>query len=198
MFHANRLVSALVLCALLLPLTALALTEPKTETEYPDEITVNGQDLVITGVALREKTFLKVDVYIIASYVKKGAVLGENKAQDILELEEPKMIRMDLTRGFSNEKLKKAFSDVIDKNYDDKSAFQADVDEFLGLFTADAEDGDRLVFGFCPAEGLKIVLNDEELGVIDNPAFMKALWTVWFGEKPADKGMREKLTAAYK
>ncbi len=198
MFTARRLTSALVLCALLLPLTAQALMEPKTETEYPDAITVNGQDLVITGVALREKTFLKVDVYTVASYVKKGAVLGENKAQDILELEEPKLLQMDVTRGFSNEKLKKAFSEVIDKNYDDKSAFQGAMDEFLGYFTADAQEGDRLIFGFCPAEGLKVVLNGEELGMIDNPAFMKALWTVWFGKKPADKKMRENLTAAYR
>ncbi len=198
MFQAKRLFSALILCALLLPVAAQAIVEPKTETEYPDEMTVNGQDLVVTGVALREKTFLKVDVYTIVSYVKKGSVLGEDKAQGILDLEEPKMIQMDLTRGFSNKKLKNAFSEVIEKNYDDTSAFQSDMDTFLNYFTADAQEGDKLIFGFCPAEGLKVSLNGEELGMIDNPAFMKALWTVWFGKEPADKGMREKLTAAYK
>lgn len=196
MFDLKRALSLFVLMAILVPALATAVTEPKTETEYPDAITVNGQDLVATGVALREKTFLKVDVYTIVSYVKKGAVLGDDAAAGIVALEEPKLIQMDLTRGFSNEKLKNSFSEIIEKNFDDLSAFQADMDRFLAYFTEDAQEGDRLIFGYCPAEGLTVTLNGEELGTIENVEFMKALWTVWFGEKPADKGMREKLLSA--
>ncbi len=198
MFSMKNVFGFVLLLLIAIPLTALAITEPDTETVYDDAITVNGVDMVVTGVALREKTFLKVDVYTIVSYVKKGAGLGENKAAGLLNLEEPKMLQMDLTRGFSNKKLKNAFSDVIEENYDDMGAFQSDMDTFLGYFTADAEDGDRIIFGFCPAEGLTTSLNGTELGVITNVAFMKALWTVWFGAEPADEDMRDNLVAAYK
>ncbi len=198
MFSMKKMTGALLLLLIAIPLTALAITEPDTETFYEDAMTVNGTDMVVTGVALREKTFMKVDVYTIVSYVKKGVSLGEDKATDLLNLEEPKMLQMDLTRGFSNEKLKKAFSEVIEENYEDMSAFQSDMDTFLGYFTADAEDGDKLVFGYCPAEGLTTFLNGKEMGVITNVDFMKALWTVWFGAEPADKDMRDNLVAAYK
>lgn len=198
MFNLKQVTGALLLLLIAIPLTALAITEPDTETVYEDAITVNGTEMVVTGVALREKTFLKVDVYTIVSYVKKGASLGEDKAAGLLNLEEPKMLQMDLTRGFSNEKLKKAFSEVIEKNYDDMSAFQSDMNTFLAYFSADAEEGDKIVFGYCPAEGLTTRLNDKELGVIDNPEFTKALWTVWFGAKPANDDMRDNLVAAFK
>jgi len=197
MFSMKQMTGALLLLLIAIPLTALAITEPDTKTVFEDAITVNGTDMVVTGVALREKTFLKVDVYTIVSYVKKGATLGDDKAAGLLNLQEPKLLQMDLTRGFSNEKLKNAFSEVIEKNYDDMSAFQSDLDTFLAYFTADAEEGDKLVFGFCPAEGLKTSLNGTELGVIDNVAFVKALWTVWFGAKPANKDMRDNLVAAF-
>jgi Chalcone isomerase-like len=198
MLNFKQMISMTLLLLIIIPVTALAITEPKTETTYEDEMTINGIDMVVTGVALREKTFMKVDVYTIVSYVKKGASLGENKAATLLSLEEPKMLQMDLTRGFSNEKLKKAFSEVIEENYEDMSLFESDMETFLGYFTADAEEGDKLIFGYCPAEGLTTTLNGTELGVITNVEFMKALWTVWFGEEPANKDMREKLVAAFK
>ena len=197
MFNLKNVIGFVLLLLIAVPLTSQATTEPDTETVYEDALTVNGVDLVVTGVALREKTFLKVDVYTIVSYVKKGASLGENKAAGLLNLEEPKMLQMDLTRGFSNEKLKKAFSEVIEENYDDLSAFQSDMDTFLGYFTADAEEGDKLIFGYCPAEGLTTSLNGTELGVITNVEFMKALWTVWFGAEPANEDMRDNLVAAF-
>ena len=196
MFTFTKAAIIVLLLLIAIPLTATAITEPDTEKVYEDALTINGQELVVTGVALREKTFLKVDVYTIVSYVKKGAFLGEDKAAGILNLEEPKMLQMDLTRGFSNKKLKNAFSEVIEDNYDDMSAFQSDMDTFLAYFTADAEEGDQIIFGYCPAEGLTTKLNGKELGVIDNVEFMKALWTVWFGAKPADKGMRDRLISA--
>ncbi len=198
MLTIKKMIFVVLLFLIALPLNANAVTEPKTETTYDDAITVNGTELVATGVALREKTFLKVDVYLIVSYIKKGATLGENKAESLLNLEEPKMLQMDLTRGFSNEKLKNAFSEVIEDNYDDMSAFQSDMDTFLAYFTADAEEGDRLIFAYWPADGLTTSLNGTELGKIGNVEFMKALWTVWFGEDPADDDMREALVAAVK
>ena len=130
--------------------------------------------------------------------MKKGVSLGDDKAAGLLNLDEPKMLQMDLVRGFRTKKLKNDFSDVIQNNYEDMSAFQSDMDTFLGYFTADAEEGDKLIFGYCPAEGLTTSLNGTELGVITNVEFMKALWTVWFGAEPASEDMRENLVAAFK
>ena len=99
----------LVVFALAIPLVAGAITEPKTETVYPDEVAVSSDagDVILTatGVGLREKTFMKVDVYTIVSYVSEGTELGEDAGFDLLMLDAPKRLQMDLRRGFSREKL---------------------------------------------------------------------------------------------
>ncbi len=199
MFKKIRTVSLVLVLLLAIPLLANAMVEEKTKREYPDEIKVGEGDaaytLVGTGVALREKTFLKVDVYVLASYVCSQATFKDDKAAELLAYDGNKRLVMDLTRGFSAEKLKNAFSEVIEKNYEDTSAFQADLDTFLAYFTKDAEDGDNLVFDYQPQVGLTTILNGETKGVIQNFEFVKALWTVWFGEKPANNGMKKKLVA---
>ncbi len=196
----RRLVSVLLPALILVlawPMAASAVTEPKTETEYPDLITArcNGEDveLAATGVGLREKTFMKVDVYTIVSYAPAGADLGADKGAGLLALKAPKRLQMDLRRSFSREKLINAFVEVIEKNYDDMSAFAAEMETFKGYFTRDAQEGDVIVFDYCPGSGLTVMLNGEISGIIEKPAFCEALWTVWFGAKPADGGLKKAL-----
>lgn len=173
--------------------------EPKTGTAYPAQIVVESEGgsytLAATGVALREKTMLKVDVYTIVSYLAEGVTLTGDKGAEIVGAKEPKRIQMDLRRGFGKDKLIGSFEEVIDKNYDDTSAFAADMEEFFACFDRDAEEGDKLVFDYNPPVGLTVELNGETKRVIENFAFTQALWTVWFGAKPVNDGMKEKLLA---
>jgi hypothetical protein len=193
------MVSLFVLIVLLMPLAAGAIVEPGTEMEYDDTVTIEAgganYTLAVTGVGLREKTFMKVNVYVIVSYLFEDAKLEEDQGVALLNLDAPKMIRMDLVRGFSREKLINAFKEVIEKNYDDMSAFQAEMDEFFAYFKNDAQEGDELTFTYVPGLGLRTVLNGEEKGLITNFEFVKALWTVWFGEKPANGGLKKDLLA---
>ncbi len=185
---------------LVLPLSAFAIVEKDTGTEYPDEITIGTGDesftMTVTGVGLREKTFLKVDVYTIVSYVRTGVTLEGDKGEAIRTLTDAKRLQMDLRRGFSREKLLKAFTEVIHKNYDDTSAFDADMEIFSAYFTRDAEDRDQILIDYCPVGGLTTTLNGEIKGVIKSAAFVEALWSVWFGEKPANKGLKEAMLSA--
>ena len=194
-----HIASLFVLLILLLPLNAGAIVEPDTKMEYDDTVVVDsevgGHNLVVTGVGLREKTFMKVNVYVIVSYMLEGTELEGDQGVALLNLDAPKMIQMDLVRGFSREKLVNAFKEVIEKNYDDMSAFQAEMDEFFAYFKKDAEEGDKLIFTYLPSVGLNTVLNGEDQGLITNFEFVKALWTVWFGEKPASDGLKKDLLA---
>ncbi len=179
------------------PKATLALVEPGSEIEYPDEVMLNDGEvdynLVITGVGLREKTFLKIDVYAIASYVAEGTELGEEQGLALVVADVPKELRMNILRNFGREKLIKSFSDVINDNYDDTSGFDAEMTTFFDYFVNDAKDGDTLLFSYLPGTGLTTHLNGELKGVITNTAFVEALWTVWFGEDPANKGLRADL-----
>ena len=185
---------------LLLPAVAGAITEEKSGVTYEDEITVEhaGETttLVATGVALREKTFLKVDVYTIVSWVDASVGLGPEPARTLRAVAAPKRIQMDLRRSFSRDKLVDSMVESIEKNYEDTSAFAADLEAFTAYFDRDAQEGDRIVFDYAPASGLTTELNGEVRGVIENAAFVEALWSVWFGEKPVSGDMRDELLAA--
>ncbi len=196
----QRIGLLLILVLTVAPAIVLGVTEKKTGKEYPDQITVTSgdQDIVLdaTGVGLREKTFLKVDVYTIVSYVLPGSDLGQgDQGLALCKLQQPKRLQMDLRRGFSRDKLINAFVEVIEKNYKDQSAFADDMKTFEGYFTRDAQDGDVIIFNYCPTKGLTTILNGEEKGLITNPAFAEALWSVWFGQKPANKGLKRDLLA---
>ncbi|MCP4572815.1 MAG: hypothetical protein GY838_10725 [bacterium] len=196
----RRILSLLTIavCVACVTAPAVAITESDTGMEYPDAIAFDcgGEELalVATGTGVREKTFLKVDVYTIVGYVLEGTTVGE--ADDFMvTLDVPKRIRMDLRRSFSREKLVKAFTDVIDKNYDSQDAFSEDLDTFLTYFTADAQDGDVLVFDYCPGTGMTTTLNGDMKGTLGQP-MAEALWTVWFGRKPASGGLKKDLLSA--
>jgi len=192
----RRTVTLTVLCLALLAGVAGAVTESKTGVEYPDAVTVDGTELHVTGCGLREKTFMKVDVYTIVSYVADTAALGDDPALGIMAEDMARRIQMNLRRGFSREKLVNSFKDVIEKNYDDTSAFAAEMETFLAYFDRDAQENDTLVFDYVPGAGLRTTLNGEVKGVIDSPALARALWTVWFGAKPADNGLKKALLSA--
>ena len=149
MKNRNKFVFLAAIALLSLPLAAGAVVEEKSGTEYPDEVTVEAggesHSLVVTGVGLREKTIMKVDVYTIVSYVAADAALaGDDLGLALQDYDGVKQIRMDLRRSFSREKLCGAFTGVIDKNFKDQSAFASDTDVFLAYFERDAEDGDVL------------------------------------------------------
>ena len=186
-----------VLLMLALPLTAGAVVEPKSGTEYPDAVMLKDgadmADLEVTGVGLREKTMLKVDVYTICSWVRVGVDLGDDPGKALRTIDAPKRIQMDLRRSFSRQKLIDSFQKVIEKNYDDTSAFAADMETFFGYFQRDAQEKDQIIFEYAPSGGLSTILNGKRQGTIENPAFVEALWTVWFGDKPADGNLKKAL-----
>jgi len=200
MARSIRTISLIALVLLIIPLTAGAIVESDTKTEYPDQVTLDvggqTQTLDATGVGLREKTFLKVDVYTIVSYVAEGTVLDGDQGLSLVTADTPKQLRMDLRRGFSREKLVNSFKEVIEKNYEDTTPFEADMETFFGYFTNDAQENDILIFTYLPGVGLTTSLNGEDKGVIANFEFTQALWTVWFGEKPASGGLKKDLLSA--
>ncbi len=195
----TRLSVLIILALLALPMAANALVEPKTGTEYPDQVTIETAqgDMVLkaTGVGLREKTFLKVDVYTIVSYVDADVSFEGDFGEALCALNAPKRIQLDLRRGFSRDKLINAFIGGIEKNCDDTSGIAADMETFKAYFTRDAEDGDLIIFDYCPVKGLTTTLNGEVSGVIENFDFVQAMWTVWFGGKPANGGLKKALLA---
>ena len=195
---------AALIAVLLLARTAPALTEPKTGVEYPDSVVVvtpaGERTLTATGAGLREKTFLKADVYTIVSYIDAAAPIDTTPALAILELDAPKRLQMDIRRHVPQKKLESALTRAIAANVDDIATLADDLAVFFAYFPGDAREGDRVIFDYLPEIGLTTSLNGEVKGVIANKDFAKALWSVWFGRSPEDdhlvRALVSRLTSA--
>src|SRR6516164_1497251 len=78
-------------------------------------ITVGGKpvQLVLTGVALREKFFF--NVYAIGSYVLEGA--GVRTAEELAAVDKPKQLHLVMERDVSGTDIAEAFVVAIRQNY---------------------------------------------------------------------------------
>jgi hypothetical protein len=191
--------STLVVLLVLLAASASAIVEPKTGREYPDRIAVETPagtaTLIATGAGLREKTVMKVDVYTMVSYVDQTAVLSATPTDAILTLDVAKRLQMDLRRHVGRDKLVGSFLETIEANFSERDSFADDLRTFLAYFDRDAQKDDVIVFDYVPQVGLTTSLDGEVKGVIDNLAFVTALWSVWFGKHPADARLTQALVS---
>ena len=195
----SRFVVVLFLPALLAAGSADALVEPELGVAFPDNIVIGTPagrtTLVATGAGLRERTILKADVYTVVSYVRASADLGSQPIAAILALNAPKRLQMDLRRDVGREKLEGTLTKVIDANVEDRAPIAGDLATFFAYFPGDARKSDRIVFEYVPGVGLTTSLNGEVKGVIENFAFVTALWSVWFGQHPEDDYLARALVS---
>jgi protein-S-isoprenylcysteine O-methyltransferase Ste14 len=179
-----------------------ALVESKSGVEYPDTVVVETPagpvTLVATGAGLREKTVLNADVYTVVSYIEDSAELGRPLAAAILTLDAPKRLQMDMRRHVGHGKLEETLTTVIHANVEDHASIARDLATFFAYFPDDAQDSDEIVFDYVPGVGLTTRLNGEKKGVIENFAFVTALWSVWFGEHPEDGSLQRALVSQVK
>jgi hypothetical protein len=170
--------------------SAPALIEPKSGVEYADTLVVETPrgpaTLVVTGAGLREKSFLKADVYTIASYVEAGADLAPQPAVAICALDAPKRLQMDMRRNVGRDRMQSSLTTAIVANVEDRTQIDDDLATFFSFFPDDARKSDTVVFDYVPGIGLTTSLNGEVKGVIEDFAFVTALWSVWFGREPED------------
>jgi hypothetical protein len=186
----SRCLFVLFLPLLLTAGAATALVEPKSGVTYPDSVVIDTPvgpaTLIATGAGLREKSFLKKDVYTIVSYVHAATDLGADPVASIRTLNVPKRLQLDMRRDVGREKLEATLTKAIATNVEDLAPIAADLETFFSFFTDDARESDCVVIEYVPGIGLTTSLNGEVKGVIDSFTFVTALWSVWFGQNPQD------------
>lgn len=159
----------------------------------PDKLTVEGQDLTLNGAGLRKKLFIKV--YAGGLYLPAKTKKGE----DVINTEQAAAIRLHfIYDGVSAEKLTGAWNDGFKAaTGDNTAAIQKEIDGFNALFTEEAKKNDVYDIIYVPGKGVTLKVNGEAKGNITaGENFRKALWGIWLGNKPADKGLKKGMLGA--
>ena len=177
-----------LLAVLLLLQTAVASAAELAGVFVDDSVELDGQNLVLNGIGLREK--LWVDVYVGSLYLPTPS----DDVAEILSRPGPWRVQLDfIYKEVANDKLLEGWREGFEKNQDAETldALRGRIDEFYGYFTGSAVAGDRYLFDYLPSQGTRVARNGELLGVIPGEDFKDALLEIWLGNYPADKGLKK-------
>jgi hypothetical protein len=88
------------------------------------------------------------------------------------------------------EKIVEAFTEGLANN-SPAVARTAEAKAFLSWFTSDFVAGDTVDISLSPEGTVAATHNGKVLGTLRDPAVAQAVLRIWFGEKPADGGLKK-------
>jgi hypothetical protein len=160
--------------------------------KFEDTAKVAGKDLKLNGAGMRTKLMFKV--YAAGLYLPEK----KNATAEILKLEGPRRVTLQMARDLSSEEFGKAFMDGLNENLDkgEKQKIVAQIGKMGELFASvDAiKKGDVLHLDWIPGTGTQAELNGKKLGEpIPDVNFYNAILRIWLGDKPVDKSLKPAL-----
>ena len=152
-----------------------------------DTVTVGDKTLVLNGLGLRKKYFVKV--YVAGLYL-------EQKSSDpatILKTDAPKRIVMHFVRSVSKNQMVDAFNEAFENNSPDATkTMKNEIDQLLAALEP-LNDGGEMIFTYFPGTGTALAINNKEKLTIAAPGFSSVLFSVWLGPKPPNPELKKGL-----
>lgn len=179
-------VSALF-CLLAIP--SIGFSKEVEGVNIPDELLVDGSNLVLNGAGVRTKFFF--DVYIGGLYLK-----SKNKNTDqIIAADEPMAITIHVTSGMlTSEKMETAFREGFEKSTQgNQDAIKSEIEQIINAFKEEISENDKFQIVYVPGQGVQVSKNGEFKTLIPGLIFKSALFGIWLGKEPADDDLKEDM-----
>lgn len=131
--------------------------------------------------------------WVLKVYVA-GLYLGEGVAPEEVLQDVPKRLEIEYFRGFRAEQFAAATRHKIAENLDAESyaALEPRI-EALNRLYRDISPGDRYALTYVPERGTELSLNGESLGVIPGADLAAGAFSIWLGESPLDRPLKQEL-----
>ena len=148
-------------------------------------VTVQQKTLLLNGAGIRKKLFIKV--YVGSFYTERKVTTPAQLLADPGE----KLVRMSFVyKKVEKEKIIEAFAEGLANN-SPGVAGSTEAKAFLSWFTADFVAGDTVDISLSPDGTVAASHNGKALGTVRSPALVQGVLLIWFGEKPADGGLKK-------
>ena len=170
-------------------LPALVAAKTLEGVDLPEQVTVEGRNLVLNGAGIREKFFF--DIYVAALYLPARM----SDAARILQTDQPWRVTMSF---LYSEVDKKKLDDGWEEGFEEKipSADLPALRERLGQFKAmfpTLHKGDEALLTYLPGKGVSVSIRGEQKGVVPGADFARALLSVWLGKEPVTGKLKKAL-----
>ncbi len=175
----------IVAVLLLTPLPALQAKELAGVT-MPDKLAISGRESSLVGMGVRTIFFIKV--YVGGLYMAEPA----RDERVVISSDQPKRLVLHFVHSkVEKDKLLTAWREGFEKNSGPHlAALKGRIDRFNSFFDSDVKSGEEAVITYLPSIGTEVVFRGASKGVIEGKDFMEALFKIWFGDKPADSGLK--------
>jgi hypothetical protein len=175
-----KMFAVVVLCALA---AGAAPARQIKGVQFPDVTQVEGTELKLMGVGVRNKWF--VDVYVAALYVA-------DPARDALA-EQPRQMKLFMLRDLGRDQVGEAIRQGFEKNSTrDMPKLKERLDRLMTALT-DVKKGEALVLTYEPEKGTTVTGRGKVLTRIEGRDFGDALFAVWLGRNPVDESLKRGL-----
>lgn len=154
-----------------------------------NSIKVGNETLKFNGAGIREKYFL--DLYVGSLYLKSES----QDRQKIMNADETMVIILDIVSSLiTSEKMIDAVNEGFENSTNGHTApLKAKINIFKNFFKEEIKKGDHYVIAYQKDIGVVVTKNGKTEQTISGLAFKKALFGIWFCNRPADddlmKGM---------
>lgn len=181
---------------MILVITIISLTMPAYSLfagtlkgiKMEDSIEVEGQKLVLNGMALRKKFVFKV--YVAGLYLPQK----EKSAEKILKADTMRRGVMHWMRSVGTGKINGGWYDGLKDNTPNYSPELKKQFEKMCSWNEDVKEGDLIVYTYIPGKGTTMEVKGKVKGVIEGKAFSDALFACWIGPDPGPgEGFKEDL-----
>ncbi|WP_109852744.1 chalcone isomerase family protein [Aquimarina sp. AU58] len=159
------------------------------DATLPNMVKFNGEDLTINGGGLREKFFF--DIYAGALYLKKKST----NASAIAKADETMAIKLHILSGMmSRSKMANALREGFEKSTKgNMKPYNERIEKFIGFINNEIEVGQIYDMVYEKGKGSVIYKDGKEKGYVTGLDFKTALFNIWLGNKPADKGLKKEM-----
>lgn len=175
----------LIAMSLALVIASTAVAGELHGVKMADKAAIEGKELVLNGMGLRTKAFIKV--YVAGLYVEQKS--GDPAA--IIPPDRVKRVELVVLRDLGKAKIADAIEEGFEKNSKAQlPALQARLDQFKAAIP-DLKENEALTFTYVPGKGTSVVKGGKQTALIPGKDFADALFSVWLGASPADAALKK-------
>ena len=145
----------------------------------PDKADVDGQSLVLNGMGLRSKLFIKV--YVGGLYLPQK----EKSAQKILAADAPRQMLLHFIYDVSKDQMCEAWEEGLEANTPNASAEVKKSFQTLCTWMDGVGKGQKLAMTDLPGEGTRVEVAGKVKGTLPGKPTADAILSTWIGSDPA-------------
>ena len=189
----SRLISAVMV---IMTVSVPTIAAECVGVSHPGKSVVDGTELTLNGLGLREATVFKVDVYVAALYLEKRLSSGK----EILDSAGPKKLVLKFVRDVSKDEISEAWSESFEKTVGGDLGKMTDRIAKLNGWMTGMTSGGSLSFTYttnaATDSNIEINVNGKLKGTIPGNDFAKAFFAIWLGSEPPNEGLKSGLLGA--